>query len=93
MKTTSTPAPSKSSRRTQLKAYRELHIPTVDHIYDLRSLARAALSLLDQIETQKKIVDDIEAARSVLMTLEGMALNLADDLDTTFFSIERGHHG
>lgn len=91
MKSTTTSAASKTSRTTRLKAYRELHYPTVDHIYDLRALARSASSLLDQCETSKSI-DDIEAARRVLTKLEGMALNLADDLDTTFFSIERRHH-
>lgn len=97
METTSTSASSPCI--AQLEAYKDLHRPTVDKFYDITALARSALSLLDQIETQqvappKDAVDDINAARRILFMLEIMSDKASEEIDESFCDIARGmNHG
>lgn len=86
-------APSQTPQITKLEAYQALHYPTVVKFYNISALARSALSLLDQVETQNDGTQDIDAARRVLFILDSMAQTASEEIDVAFADAERDSHG
>lgn len=87
--TSTTPSPTLTL--VQFEAYKKLRWTVPSKFFDLRSLAVAAIKLLDESE-ERSTCEFIEHAVRLLTNLEEKCLILVDEVGTAFTDIERGNH-